>query len=110
MVEPTSKPPISQALSEAFRDAIDQYEIVGPALDDEFLVSLDGKRCTIDEVCRRVMEFRDPMPELHQQMLCQLRGGNYDLGDQSYGSGARYLLDLKKARKAAYLRKRQRQS
>jgi hypothetical protein len=103
-------PPISRALSAAFRDAIDQYGIVGPALDDELLVSLDGKRYTIDEVCRRVIEYRDPMPELHRQMLCELRGGNCDLGDQSYGSGARYLFDLKKARRAVYLRKRARQS
>ena len=31
-----------------------------------------------------------------------LMGGNHELGDRSYGSGARYLLELIEAHKAEY--------
>jgi hypothetical protein len=42
------------------------------------------------------------MPEYLQQALCDLKRGNRDLADRSYGGGARYLLELIEAQKAEY--------
>jgi hypothetical protein len=65
-------------------------------------VSVDQRHFTISAVCCFVMKFDDVMPEYLQQALWDLRGGNRDLGDQSYGTGARYLLELINEHKAKY--------
>ena len=63
-------------------------------------MNLDQKSITISAVCGFVAKFNDAMPEYLQQALCDLKGGNRDLGDRSYGNGARYLLELIEAHKA----------
>jgi hypothetical protein len=83
----------------AFREAVGHfYGWWGPA--PEPLVSLDQKLITISAVCGFVMKFNEAMPEYLHQALCDLKRGNRNLGDRSYGSGARYLLELIEAHKA----------
>jgi hypothetical protein len=85
----------------AFREAVGLfYGWWGPA--PEPLVSLDQKPITISAVCGLVTKFNEAMPEYLRQALCDLKRGNRDLRDPSYGSGARYLLELIEAHKAEY--------
>jgi hypothetical protein len=102
MVESSSDLPcIPENIRSAFREAVGLFcNWWGPA--PEPLVSVDQKHFTISAVCGFVMKFDDVMPEYLQQALWDLRGGNRDLGDQSYGTGARYLLELINAHKAKY--------
>ena len=67
-------------------------------------MSLDQKPITISAVCGLVTKFNEAMPEYLQQALCDMKRGNRDLGDRSYGSGARYLLELIEAHKAGISR------
>jgi hypothetical protein len=86
-------PRIPEDIRAAFREAVGLFcGWWGPA--PEPLLTLDQKPITISAVCGIVAKFNDAMPEYLQQALCDLKGGNRDLGDQSYGSGARYLLEL----------------
>jgi hypothetical protein len=72
------------------------------------MISLDQRSYSIRTVCGFVTIFRDPMPEHPQHALRDLRIGESDLGDLSYGSGARYLVGLMNARTAAHLEERRR--
>ena len=87
----------------AFREAVGLFcGWWGPA--PEPLVSLDQKPITISAVCGLVTKFNEAMPEYLQQALCDMKRGNRDLGDRSYASGARYLLELIEAHKAGISR------
>ena len=102
MVEnPPDLPHIPDDIRAAFREAVGLFcDWWGPA--PEPLVSLDQKPITISAVCGFVTKFNEAMPEYLRQALCDLMGRNHDLGDRSYGSGARYLLELIEAHKAEY--------
>ena len=98
---PPDLPRIPENICAAFREAVGLFcGWWGPA--PEPLVSLDQKSITITAVCGFVAKFNDAMPEYLQQALCDLKEGNRDLGDRSYGTGARYLLELIEAHKAEY--------
>jgi hypothetical protein len=102
MVESSSDlPRIPENIRSAFREAVGLFcNWWGPA--PEPLVSVDQRHFTISAVCGFVMKFDDVMPEYLQQALWDLRGLNCDLGDQSYGTGACYLLELINEHKAKY--------
>jgi hypothetical protein len=98
---PPDLPRIPENIRVAFREAVGLFcDWWGPV--PEPLVSLDQKPFTIGAVCGFVTKFNDVMPEYLQQALCDLMGGNRNLGDRSYSSGARYLLELIEAHKAEY--------
>jgi hypothetical protein len=48
------------------------------------------------------LHANEAMPEYLHQALRDLKRGNRNLEDRSYGSGARYLLELIEAHKAEY--------
>jgi hypothetical protein len=102
MVESPSDPPrMPENIRAAFREAVGLFcNWWGPA--PEPLVGIDQKPLTISVVCGFVTKCDDVMPEYLQQALWDLGGGNPNLGDQSYGSGAHYLLQLINAHKAKY--------
>jgi hypothetical protein len=101
--------PIQRNLAEAFHVPVGRYGAdwspSSPALK---VISLDQGDYSIRTVCGFVTIFRDPMPEHLQHALRNLRVGESDLGDLSYGSGARYLIGLMNARTAAHLEERRR--
>ena len=80
--------PIPPKLSEAFESAVAAYDSWTPG-EPEPEVSFDMKPFPISAVFGFVTNFSDPMPERLQFILASLRGGEGNLGDRSYGSGAR---------------------
>ena len=97
--------PISRHLRDAFYGAVQLYPHWtefghGP------LVSVDGRRYTINQVCNLVVEISDGMPnDLLGCLMFFLNVGDQDLleglaKDRSYASGARYLLKLMNRRAA----------
>ena len=98
MNEPQSEP-ISRHLRDAFYGAVQLYPN-WTAFDHGPLVSVDGRRYTISEVCNLAIEISDGLPDdLLGSLMFFLNAGDRDLleglaKDRSYASGARYLLKL----------------
>ena len=98
MNEPQSEP-ISRHLRDAFYGAVQLYPN-WTAFGHGPLVSVDGRRYTIGEVCNLVIEVSDGLPDdLLGSLMFFLNAGDRDLleglaKDRSYASGARYLLKL----------------
>jgi hypothetical protein len=104
MNKPQSEP-ISRHLRDAFYGAVQLYPDwtafgLGP------VVSVDGRRYTISEVCNLAIEIRDELPDdLLGSLMFFLNAGDRDLleglaKDRSYAGGARYLINLMNRRAA----------
>jgi hypothetical protein len=91
--------PISRHLRDAFYGAVQLYPN-WTGLDHGPLVSVDGRRYTIGEVCNLAIEFSDALPDdLLGSLMYFLNAGDRDLleglaSDRSYAGGARCLLKL----------------
>ena len=100
--------PIPHYLRDAFYGAVQFYPNWTPA-DHGPLVSMEGRRYTIGQVCDLAIGFRDdPLPDnLVGNLMYFLNAGDRDLmedlaKDRSYSGGARYLLKLMDRRTADY--------
>jgi hypothetical protein len=102
MIEPTFDP---RHLRDAFYGAVQLYPNWTPS-DHGPLVSVDGRRYTIGQVCNLTIGFSDPMPDnLFGNLMYFLNAGDRDLmedlaKDGSYAGGARYILELMNRRAA----------
>ena len=91
--------PISRHLRDAFYGAVQLYPN-WTRLDHGPLVSVDGRRYTIGEVCNLAIEFSDGLPDdLLGSLMYLLNAGDRDLleglaSDRTYAGGARCLLKL----------------
>jgi len=98
MNEPQSGP-ISRHLRDAFYGAVQLYP-KWTVFGHEPLVSVDGRRYTISEVCNLAIEISDGLPDdLLGSLMSFLNAGDRDLmeglaKDRSYAGGAHYLLKL----------------
>ena len=98
--------PIPHYLRDAFYGAVQLYPN-WTAADHGPLVSVEGRRYTIGQVCDLAIGFRDdPLPDnLVGNLMYFLNAGDRDLmedlaKDRSYSGGARYLLKLMDRRTA----------
>jgi hypothetical protein len=104
MSEPQSEP-ISRHLRDAFYGAVQLYPN-WTAFGHGPLVSVDGRRYTISDVCNLAIEISDGMPDdLLGSLMFLLNAADQDLleglaKDRSYASGARCLLKLMYRRSA----------
>lgn len=104
MNEPQSQP-ISRHLRDAFYGAVQLYPN-WTGLGHAPVVSVDGRRYTISEVCNLAIEFSDGLPDdLLGSLMYFLNAGDRDLfeglaRDRSYAGAARYLLKLMSRRAA----------
>ena len=100
-----SQKPISRHLRDAFYGAVQLYAN-WTAFGHGPLVSVDGRRYTISDVCNLAIEISDGMPDdLLGSLMFFLNAGDQDLleglaKDRSYASGARCLLKLMYRRSA----------
>jgi hypothetical protein len=92
--------PIPRDLREAFDKAVTCYVNIWSPSDaaPETEVLFNAKLYPFSAIFRFAENFSDPMPDHLQRHLARLPGGG-DLGNLSYGSGARYLLKLMRDRK-----------
>ena len=100
--------PIPHYLRDAFYGAVQLFPNWTPT-DHGHLVSVEGRRYTIGQVCDLAINFRDdPLPDnLLGKLMYFLNAGDRDLledlaKDSSYSGGARYLLKLMDRRAADY--------
>ena len=106
MSEPQSEP-ISRHLRDAFYGAVQLYPN-WTAFGHGPLVSVDGGRYTISDVCNLAIEISDGMPDdLLGSLMFLLNAADQDLleglaKDRSYASGARCLLKLMYRRSAEF--------
>jgi hypothetical protein len=101
--------PIPTRLSEAFHRAVELYSDWSAAFAERE-VSIDGKPYSMSAVCRLLSGFSDQLPEnVFDELRFLMRAHQVEIKghlakDRSYAMGAKYLLELIDARKAAYRR------